>query len=212
MPDPLTNLQTDDSLSFSTDISEVTSVNQGEQGIDPSAFFVDFVPRFNSFRDFHINDIGYYKSIAKTIDRLIQNVDPSESFAFSSVIYANFENVNPLTHREFLSPEYQNFLKNGASIRTYSKNDLIFEDRDLCMEDCKKVVMARRDFFFSVNGSTKGDLFLLNELQNRSLKTTWCQTPNFDLTSDLRCSDIDCLTTGPCLTKFGVLDLHNFSR
>lgn len=148
MPDPVVDLQSDDSASTSTEVSGVASTNYGELGINPNAFFVDFIPRYNSFRDFHINDIGYYKSLAKTIERLVQSVSPSEEFAYSSIIYANFENVNPLIYSEFLSPEYQGYLKNGEAIRTYSEHDLIFEDRNLRMEDCKKNGHGKKRLFF----------------------------------------------------------------
>ena len=147
IPDPVTDLQTEDSLSTSTEVSGVASTIYGELGIDPNALFVDFIPGYNSTRGFHINDLNYYKSITKVIERLVQSVDSSEGFAYSSIIYANFENVNHLTHSEFLSPEYQGYLRNHEPIRTFARNDLIFEDRNVCMEDCKKIVMARRDFF-----------------------------------------------------------------
>ena len=207
------DLQTDaDSLSTSTEVSGAISTDYAEMGIDPTSIFEDFIPRYDTSGGFFVNDSVYYESVTKTINRLVNNAKKEEGFAYSSIVHSNFENVNPLVRLEFLSPEHQVSLKYKNSIRTFAERDLIFEDRTLPMEICKKIVMARRDFFFARNGSTRGDLFLLNELQNRSLKTTFCRTPHFDLTQNLRCSDNDCMTTGPCLIKYGVIDLHNFSR
>ena len=183
---------TDDLDSSAIESASVASTDCAEMGIDPNAIFEDFVPRIDAREGFFVNDIDYYKNIAKVIEKNVQSVDSSLGFAYSSVVFQNFENVNPLQRVEFLSPEYQRFLQTGSSIRTYSENDLIFEDRYLNMENCKKAIMARRDFFFGSNGSTRGDLFLLNEIQNRSLMTTWCRTPKYDVTTHMRCTNVEC--------------------
>jgi hypothetical protein len=166
--------------------------------------FEDFSPLFDQHLSVYVNGNDYYKAITKVLEQNAQkncNLTPSDSLPLS-VIFSNFENVNPLKRAEFLSPELQHFLNTGEPVKTYSAKDLIFEDRSVNMEDCKKIVMARRDFFFCDNSSTRGDLTLL----------TWCRTPGYNLLENFRCDDVECHTLGPCLTKYGVVDLHNLSR
>jgi hypothetical protein len=202
----------EDSETSSSDYSEGVSTDFAEMAINPDMISDEFAPRYDSFGGFFVNDNFYFKRIEKIIEKSMVNTHSNNDTLTGSIVFANFESVNPLTRVEFLSPEFQLYLKNGTAIKTFEDRDLIFEDRKLNMESCKKIVMSRRDFFFCSNAVTRGDLFLLNELQNRSLVTTFCRTPGHDITKNLRCDDLECVTTGPCLVRFGVLDLHNYSR
>ena len=102
---------TDDLDSSAIESASVASTDCAEMGIDPNAIFEDFVPRIDAREGFFVNDIDYYKNIAKVIEKNVQSVDSSLGFAYSSVVFRILKMLTLCKELSFCPRNIKDFCK-----------------------------------------------------------------------------------------------------
>ena len=126
-----------------------------------------------------------------------------------------------ITHRvEFLNAENQRRI-NSANLSDMPKvqehgRDFLFEDRRMTMEEGKKIARVRKDCFFSHNYHTRGCLFVLELLHQRSFVGNVCRSshpvtrarnPGL-IGKSYMCQERACREHGPCHLNGCCLSAH----
>jgi len=128
--------------------------------------------------------------------------------------------VNVARRVEFLCAENQRRLNshNWSELPKVQRTDrdFLYEDRRMDQEDGKKIARVRKDCFFSVNYHTKGCLFVLKLLHQRSFCGNVCNSkhpvsrvrkPGLISQSQM-CQDQSCREHGPCHLNGCCLSTH----